>query len=113
MSESWVKQRKQILDNIQTMNKAEEKDRLDYVKSIKTLLVYMGQSLAVWGKLINNSQFMAVFNKNELGEIASNFSDLTKELVNSDIKTIRTAREKGVQFKLFKLKDSKEKKFIV
>lgn len=100
-----------MLNSVKNISAAEEKDRLDHVKSIKIHLAYIGQSLAGWGKWVNNPEIMANFTKKELEEIESKLSDLTEDFLKNDIETLKVAQEKGVRFKT---KDNAERiQFIV
>lgn len=105
MSDNVINKRRKMLDSIKNLTEMEEKDRLEYVKSIKIHLAYIGQSLAGWGKWINNPEIMATFTRNELEEIESNLSDLTEDFIKNDIETMRVAQQKGLKFQA---RDKKE-----
>jgi len=106
MSDKVLNQRKKMLNGIRDLVELEEKDRLDYVKSIKIHLAYLGQSLAGWGKWINNPEIMASFSKSELEEIESNLYSITEDFIKHDIETMRVAQEKGLRIKSRKEKEN-------
>jgi hypothetical protein len=111
MSDKVLDQRKKMLNSIRDLVGLEEKDRLDYVKSIKIHLAYLGQSLAGWGKWVNNPEIMATFTKNELEEIESNLYSITEDFIKHDIETMKVAQEKGLRIRPRKEKENI--KFII
>lgn len=88
---------------------SEEKDRLDYVRSIKIHLAIMGHSLNGWGKLINNPEAMAEFTEKELEMVEVNLSNLALGFLKEEVETMSEMQERDV----LSTTEADELKFIV
>ena len=97
VSERWIKGCESALEKIRKLSAAEDKDRLDLLKSIKTSLAYMGRSLSGWSRWVNNPGTMANFSKEEMEEMEDTISQFAESFIEYDIKATRLGLEKGLK----------------
>lgn len=93
------------------MSAVEEKDRLELVKSIKTLLAFTGRSLAGWTRWVNNPDTMARFSQEELEDMEKYFSNFAESFIEYDLNTTKLGMEKGLKRK--SIADRKQFRFVI
>jgi hypothetical protein len=99
MSERWIRSSQVALKKLRKISEAEDKDRLEHVKSIKTSLVLIGRSLSGWSSWISNPSIMANFSKKELEEMDDKLFTFAESFIEFDIEITKKGLEKGLKGK--------------
>jgi len=61
LSERWIQVSEKILSQLKRLEEAREKDRLEYVRSIRFTLSALQRSLLGWMQWVNNPDIMTRF----------------------------------------------------
>lgn len=97
MSEMWIQHSEKILKHIKESGANEEKDRLDYIKSIRFMLNALNRSLVGWIQWINNPDVMTKFTEEELEDVNKILADLICSFIEYDLKISRMGAEKRLK----------------
>ncbi|MDG6929295.1 MAG: hypothetical protein JRN51_11860 [Nitrososphaerota archaeon] len=89
---SWNKNILQIRDSIlalkDDLQRAEPKDRLDYVSGIMRCIDFMKQSNIGWASLLSNPSLASQLEKESLENIFLKFREMAIERVDNDVDCI-------------------------
>ncbi|HIE18293.1 TPA: DUF2153 domain-containing protein [Candidatus Bathyarchaeota archaeon] len=97
MSSGWIQSCQRILEKIKELEKTEEKDRLEYVRSIRFMLGALQRSIIGWMQWINNPDVMTRFTKEELSEINKRIAEFTQGFIKYDMEITMKGEEKGLE----------------
>lgn len=98
-SERWIQGLERILERIDELERAEDKDRLDHVRSIRFGLGAIYRSLNGWIRWINNPEVMSRFTKEELEEMDKELSKFARSFLEYDMDVTKKGAEKGLEAK--------------
>ncbi len=113
LSERWVQSSKKILERIKSLEEAEEKDRLELVRSTWFLLGALQRSLVGWLQWVKNPEIMVKFTQDELKEINDNMSKFVRSFIEYDMKVTKQGTKKGLKAKKKKTKEKAETKYVI
>ena len=111
VSERWIEACMSALESIKKLSLAEGKDRLELVKSIRTSLGFMGQSLSGWTTWVNNPNTMAIFSQEELEDMDEHLSKFAESFIEYDLETTKLGLKNGLNKK--KMAERKQVRFII
>ena len=97
MSSGWIQSCQRILERIKDLEKTDEKDRLEYVRSIRFMLGALQRSIMGWMQWINNPDIMTRFTKEELGEMNKRIAEFTRAFIEYDLEITKKGEEKGLE----------------
>lgn len=97
MSERWFQVSKKILDQIEKLEKSENKDRLEHVRSIRFVLSALQRSLLGWTQWVSNPDVMARFTREELEEMDKKLAEFTRSFIEYDMEVTKKGEEKGLE----------------
>lgn len=97
MSEKWIQRSKRVMDRIRELEKVEEKDRLELVRSLRFMLGALYRSLRGWTQWVGNPDIMAKYTKDELDEMNKKLSEFTRSFIEYDLEVTKTGAEKGLK----------------
>jgi hypothetical protein len=96
MSSDWIQSSKKVLEQIRTLEQKEDKDRLDYVRSLRFVIIASNRSLAGWMQWANNPDIMTQFAKEELDEMNQKLTEFTCSFIEYDLEITKKGEEKGL-----------------
>ena len=79
------------------LERAEEKDRLEYVRSIRFMLGALQRSILGWMQWINNPDIMTRFTQEELSEMNKKIAEFTRAFIEYDLEITKKGAEKGLE----------------
>ncbi|MFH0896531.1 MAG: DUF2153 family protein, partial [Candidatus Bathyarchaeota archaeon] len=91
--ESWITECKMLIDQINKLEDAEGKDRLDMVRTIRFILFALQRSVSGWTEWASNPDIMAGFSLEGLKEITANLAKLTQTFIEYDSKITLDAQK--------------------
>jgi len=94
MSERWVKENQQILDQLEAFASEEGKDRLKVVNSILFSLNAVERSISGWMSWAGNMNIISRFDLGELQEIDEALRQQTKTILEYDMKATDRWKDK-------------------
>lgn len=97
MSERWVRISTQILDQLKSLEKAEKKDRLDLVRSMRFTLRALEMSLVGWKQWVNNLEIMTKFPTEDLEKMNRKLSELTRSFLEYDLEATKLGNKIGLE----------------
>lgn len=97
MSENWIRESRQYLKTLEELSAAENRDRLDLVRTMRTALSALNHSLWGWLQYVNNPDIMGKFTKEELEEMDKTLNEFARNFVGYDIKITQLGAQKGLQ----------------
>jgi len=97
LSSGWIQSCQRILEKIKELEEKEEKDRLEYVRSIRFMLGALQRSIIGWMQWINNPDIMTRFTEEELSEINRKISEFTRSFIKYDMEITKKGEEKGLE----------------
>ncbi len=97
MSEIWVQVSKKVLDQIKRLEEAEERDRLELVRSILFMLSALQRSLLGWMGWVNNPDIMTKFTQEDLAKMSKKLSELTRSFIEYDLEATRLGAQRGLR----------------
>ncbi len=97
MSEIWVQVSKKVLDQIKRLEEAEERDRLDLVRSILFMLSALQRSLLGWMGWVNNPDIMTKFTQEDLAKMSKKLSELTRSFIEYDLEATMLGAQRGLR----------------
>ncbi len=95
LSERWIKRQERILERLKALE-TKDMDRLDHVRTLRSVLGSLWSSLSGWMQWINNPDIMTRYSKEELEEMSNEITDFVKSFIEYDLKVTRHALEKGI-----------------
>lgn len=97
MSDRWIQSSKKMLDQMKKLEEAEDKDRLDHVRSIRFMLGALHRSLLGWMQWVNNPDVMSKFTKGDLDEMDKKLSEFARSFIEYDSQVTKKGAEKGLR----------------
>jgi len=97
LSSGWIQSCQKILERIKDLEKTKEKDRLEYVRSIRFMLGALQRSLLGWMQWVNNPDVMTRFTEEELSEINKRITEFTRAFIEYDLEITKKGTEKGLE----------------
>ena len=97
MSSEWIRSCKRILEKIEMLERAKDKDRLEHVRAIRFMLSALQRSIWGWMQWVNNPDIMTRFTNEELSEINKKMTEFTKSFIEYDIEITKKGEEKGLE----------------
>lgn len=108
MAEKWIQVSEKVLDQIKNLGKAEKKDRLELVRSMRILLGALERSLIGWKQWVNNPGIMVKFSQDDLENMNKRLSEFAHSFIEFDIEVTRLGAKRGLKTRR-KTKKKKEK----
>jgi len=109
LSERWVQVSTKILDQLESLEKAEKKDRLELVRSMRFVLRALEMSLVGWKQWVNNLDIMTKFPIEDLEKMNKKLSELTRSFVEYDVEATKLGTKIGLE-NMKKVKKEKKQK---
>jgi hypothetical protein len=97
LSESWIKISKRLIDQLKNVEKIENKDRLELVRSLRFILNVLQRSMIGWSQWINNPDIMTIFSQNDLENMTKKLSEFTRSFMEYDIEITNLGVKKGLK----------------
>jgi len=97
LSSEWIQSCQRILDRIKDLEKTDDKDRLEYVRSIRFMLSALQRSILGWMQWINNPDIMTRFTREELSEMNKRIAEFTRAFIEYDLEITKKGTEKGLE----------------
>ncbi|MFX0203280.1 MAG: DUF2153 family protein [Candidatus Hodarchaeota archaeon] len=97
MSERWVQVSEKILAQIKRLEEAEERDRLELVRSIYFLLSVLQRSLLGWTQWVNNPDIMTRFTQEDLEKMNKKMSEFTRSFIEYDLEATKLGAQRGLK----------------
>jgi len=97
LSSGWIQSCQKILEKIKDLEKTDDKDRLEYVRSIRFMLGALQRSIIGWMQWVNNPDIMTRFTKEELSEINKRIAEFTRDFIKYDMEITQKGSEKGLE----------------
>jgi hypothetical protein len=97
LSSGWIQSCQRILERIKDLERAEDKDRLEYVRSIRFMLGALQRSILGWMQWINNPDIMTRFTQEELSEMNKKIAEFTRAFIEYDLEITKKGAEKGLE----------------
>lgn len=115
MSERWIQVSEKILSQLKRLEEAKEKDRLEYVRSIRFMLSALQRSLLGWMQWVNNPDIMTRFTQEDLESINKKLSDFARSFIEYDLEATKLGAQRGLKAikKVKKKKDERAEAFYV
>ncbi|MGD8544840.1 MAG: DUF2153 family protein [Candidatus Bathyarchaeota archaeon] len=106
MSDRWIQVSQKILDQIKSLEKHKERDRLELVSSMQIALGGLEMSLRGWKQWISNPNVMTRFKKEDLEKMNKKLVDFTRAFIEYDLEATKLGMKRGLKAR----KKTKEKK---
>jgi len=97
LTSDWIRSCQRILEKLKDLEKSDNKDRLEYVRSIRFMLEALQRSIIGWMQWINNPDIMTRFTREELSEINKRMAEFTQSFIKYDIEITKKGEEKGLE----------------
>jgi len=97
LNSGWIQSCQRILEKIKDLEKTEEKDRLEYVRSIRFMLGARQRSIVGWMQWINNPDIMTRFSEEEHREMNKRIAEFTQAFIKYDMEITKKGEEKGLE----------------
>ncbi len=97
MSERWIQSSERLLDRIKRLVEAEERDRLELVRSLRFVLGALQRSLLGWMQWVNNPDIMTRFKQEDLEEMNKNLSEFVRTFIKYDLEVTKLGAERGLK----------------
>ena len=99
MSERWIQSSERLLDQIKSLEEAEERDRLELVRSLRFVLGVLQRSLLGWMQWVNNPDIMTRFKQEDLEQMNKKLSELVRFFIEYDLEATELGALKGLKVK--------------
>jgi hypothetical protein len=96
MSSDWIQSSKMVLEQIGTLEEKKDKDRLEYVRSLRFVIIALNRSLTGWMQWVSNPDIMTQFAKEELDEMNQKLTEFTRSFIEYDLEVTKKGEEKGL-----------------
>jgi hypothetical protein len=115
LSERWIQISERILDQIKRLENAKDKDRLEWVRSIRFLLSALQNSLLGWVQWVNNPNIMTRFTQKDLEKMSKKLSGFTRSFIEYDLEATKLGVQRGLKSrtKIAKKKENRDEAFYV
>ena len=110
LSERWIDVSEKILDQIKTMEKAKDKDRLELVRALRFMLNALQRSLLGWMQWVNNPDIMTRFTQDDLEKMNKKIADFTRSFIKYDLEATKSGAQRGLKEKKKLKKKKKEER---
>ena len=97
MSESWIKVSKRLIDQLKRIEKDENKDRLELVRSLRFVLNVLQRSMVGWSQWVNNPDIMTIFSQKDLENMTKKLSEFTRSFMEYDLEITGLGVKKGLK----------------
>lgn len=108
MSDRWIRVSEKILDQIKSLEKRKEKDRLELVSSMRIALGGLEMSLRGWKQWVNNPNVMSRFRQEDLEKMNKKLVEFTRGFIEYDLEATKLGMKRGLKARK-KAKKKKEK----
>lgn len=112
LSERWIHDSKKILNQIEKLEKIEDRDRLELVRSTRFMLGALERSLIGWMQWVGNPGIMVKFSQEELEEISSKISKFVRSFIEYDLEITKLGFQKGLKAKKKKERETTENRYV-
>jgi hypothetical protein len=113
LSERWIRSSKKILERIERLERAEDRDRLGLVKPTWFMLGVLQRSLVGWLQWVKNPEIMVKFTKEMLEGVNSNIAKFTRSFIEYDLEVTEQGTKKGLKAKKKKPKEKVEPHYVI
>ena len=96
MSEQWIRECNELLQEIRASMKVENVDRLQLVTVMYKALMAVNHSVLGWFQYVNNPDIMSMFDVEELAEITETMNKFAEAFVSHDIEITEKGMVKGL-----------------
>lgn len=97
MSESWIKVSERLISQLESIEKAKNKDRLELVRSLRFILNVLHRSMLGWSQWVNNPDIMTIFSQSDLENMTEKLSKLTRSFMEFDLEITSLGVKKGLK----------------
>lgn len=97
LSEKWIDASKKLLTELKRLEKTEDKDRLDLVRSLRLTLYALQRSLMGWMELANNPDMLTGCTHEYLEEINKKLLKFSHSFIEYDLEATELRTEKGLK----------------
>lgn len=97
LSEKWIDASKKLLNELKRLEKTEDQDRLDLVRSLRLTLYALQRSLMGWMELANNPDMLTRFTHDDLEEINKKLLKFSHSFIEYDLEATELRTEKGLK----------------
>ena len=97
MVDRWIRVSKKILDELESLKDAKERDRLDLVSSIRVALGGLDMSLRGWKQWVNNPNVMCRFDQEDLEKINEKLVKFTRSFIEYDLEATKLGMKRGLK----------------
>jgi hypothetical protein len=97
MSENWIKVSERLLDQLKHIEKGQDKDRLELVRSLRFVLNVLQRSMIGWTQWVNNPDIMTMFTQNDLEKMTKKLSKFTQNFIEYDLEITNLGVKKGLK----------------
>jgi len=97
LSEKWIDASKKLLNELKRLEKTEDKDRLDLVRSLRLTLYALQRSLMGWMELANNPDMLTGCTHEYLEEINKKLLKFSHSFIEYDLEATKLVTKKGLK----------------
>ena len=97
MSENWIQVSERIIEQLKDLDETKDKDRLDFVRSLRYLVSVLQRSLFGWTQWVNNPDIISIFTKEDLEQMTKKLTDFTRSFVKYDLEMTNLGINKGLK----------------
>ena len=97
LSEKWIDASKKLLTELKRLEKTEDQDRLDLVRSLRLTLYALQRSLMGWMELANNPDMLTRFTHDDLEEINKKLLQFSHSFIEYDLESTKLVTKKGLK----------------
>jgi hypothetical protein len=109
LSEGWIKVSERLINQLKRIENAENKDRLELVRSLRFILNVLQRSMVGWSQWVNSPDIMTIFSQNDLEDMTKKLSEFTRSFIEYDLEITNLGVKKGLKSskRIIKKKDNK------
>jgi hypothetical protein len=97
LSEKWIDASKKLLNELKQLEKTEERDRLELVRSLRLTIYALHRSLMGWIELANNANMLTRFTYEELEEMNKKLLKISHEFIEYDLEATKLGTKKDLK----------------
>jgi hypothetical protein len=97
LSQRWIQVSKKVLDQLEKLEAAKKKDRLDLVRSMQFAVKALEMSLVGWKGWVSNPEIMTRFTKEELVNMNKKLFEFSRSFIQYDIEATELGARKGLK----------------
>jgi hypothetical protein len=115
LSGGWIRVSERIVDQLKCLEKSEDKDRLELVRSMRFVLTVLQRSLIGWTQWVNNPEVMTIFSQEDLEKMTETLSNFTRSFIVYDLEVTSLGVKKGLKSskKVMNKKGERTERFYV